>query len=310
MSTRNSNKAKGKAKIEVVEVIDLTLDVPSTAHKAVQVQLPLPITPPRQTRPMSSNQAGSSRLLHSSSTRPMPCTPVRAGPSTLPSSSPFSPTQGTKRKAQQARITSFFPAKKFRIETVPTPLTPHEKKAAREEEKIARADAKRLARALEQEERDAKRLAEEEVRVARAEERRVKKEAREVEAAHKRKVAQWKVDWKDWVQRNKQPDAEFEMSKGEDMWENYINVKGTKDIGLTRNELDCLEHCDVKNPLQPAGEEWAPMKMYRVADAEKLAYRKEGIVNGISQDDEAALLREGEERLKTRMGKRANEDAW
>jgi hypothetical protein len=238
--------------------------------------------------------------------RAIPCTPTRAGPS---ASSPFSPTQGTKRKAQQARITSFFPAKKLRIETIPAALTPDEKKALREETKLARADARLLARELEKEQQEEKKAVEDALKAAKAEDRRLKKEARDAEAAQKRQVAKWKVDWKDWVQRNKQPDAEFEMPKGEDMWENHVNVKGTKELGLTRVELDCLEHCDVENPLQPAGEEWAPMKMYKFADVEKLAFRKEGVVNGVSQGDETALLQQGEASLKKRMEKKAQEEA-
>jgi hypothetical protein len=311
MSGRTSTKSKGKAK---VEVIDLTLDEPLTANKAVQVQLPLPISPPRNARPTTSTLAGNSKAVPPPSTRVNPSTPIRAGSSNASFSSPFSPTQGTKRKAEQARITSFFPAKKLRIETIPAPLTPDEKKAAKEEEKTARADARRLAKELEKEakelEKEEKKAAEEKTKAKKAEERRLKKEARDAEAARKREIAQWRADWKDWVQRNRQPDAEFTMPKGEDMWENHVNIKGAKELDLTRHELDCLEHCDVKNPMQPAGEEWAPMKLYRVAEVEKLAYRKEGIVNGVSQDDEAALLREGEEKLKTRMGKNDNEDTW
>lgn len=306
MSEQISSKGKGKAKIEV---IDLTVDVPLTANKAVQVQQRSPASPSRDAQPTISNQAGSSKDVPSSSTRANPCTPTRAGSSYASSHYSFSPTQSTKRKAQQACITSFFPAKKFRIETIPPELSPEQKKALREEDKMAKADARRLARELEREKREEKKAAEDVTKAVKAAERRLKKEARDAEAARKREMAQWKADWKNWVQRNRQPDVEFTMPKGEEMWVNHMNVTGTKVLGLTRYELDCLPHCAVDNPLQPAGEEWAPMMMFRIDDVERLAFRKEGIVSGVSQDDEAVLLREGEERLKTKMEKRDNQQA-
>ncbi|KAF2692239.1 hypothetical protein K458DRAFT_411883 [Lentithecium fluviatile CBS 122367] len=302
MSNQTSANGKEKAKI----IIDLTVDVPST-HKAMQEQLPSPVSPPRHAQPTDSTQAGSSKAGPSSSTSPRFTTPVRPGPST---STP-SPTPGTKRKARQALITSWFPAKKPRIETATLELTPDEKRAARESEraareseKLARADAKRLALQLEKEEKAALKAKADAAKAARAEERRIKKEVKEAELAQKRLLAQWKADWKDWVERHKQPDAEFTIPKNEDMWENHVNATGAKKhAGLTRNELDCLRHCDVKNPQQPAGEEYAPMKMYRAADVEKLVWRKEAIVSGLSQEDEAALLQEGERRLVEKMAK-------
>jgi hypothetical protein len=297
----NLRSNKGKAKVEIV---DLTVEVPFTVNKEVQVRPTSPVTPPRATRPATVNQASSSKAVRAS-----PCTPTRAESSTATASSPFSSTQGTKRKAQQARITSFFPTKKLRLETIPAALTPDEKKVLREETKLARADARLLARELEREHQEEKKAVEDALKAAKAEDRQSKKAARDAETAQKRQVAKWKADWKDWVQRNKQPDAEFEMPKGEDMWENHMNVKDTKKLGLTRIELDCLEHCDVKNPLQPAGEEWAPMKMYKLADVEKLAFRKEGIINGVLQHDETTLLQQGEAKLKKKLEKKDQEEA-
>jgi hypothetical protein len=302
----NRRSSKGKAK---VEVIDLTVEVRSTSNEKVKMQPPLAVTPPRATRPTIVDQASNSKVAPSLPTSADPCTPKRAGPSTATASPTFPSTQGTKRKAQQARITSFFPIKKLRLEPIPVALTPDEKKALREETKVARADAILLAKELEKEQQEEKKAVEDALKTAKAEDRRSKKQARDAEAAHKRQDTRWKADWKDWVQRHKQPDAEFKMPKGEEMWENHVNIKGTKELGLTRIELDCLEHCDVKNPLQPAGEEWAPMKMYRLADVEQLAFRKEGIIAGVSRDDEATLLRQGEAGFKKRLEKRNQAEA-
>jgi hypothetical protein len=297
----NLSSAKGKGKAKVV-IIDLTDDAPSSSEEAVQAQLHLPTSPPHGARPIHSTQAGGSRAVPSSFT-----TNARPGPSSTPLSSTLSPTQGTKRKAQ-ATITSFFPAKKPRIDVIPTQPTPNEKKVlrgaekvAREEQKLVRAEARRLVMELEKEEREARKEKANAAKAAKAEERRLKKETRDAEVARKREVAQWRVDWKEWVQRTRQPNAVFQIPKDENRWQNHMNANGAKELDLTRHELDCLPHCEVKNP---ADEDYPPMKLYRIVDVQILAFWKEGIVNGISQDDEEALLREGERRLNLRKKKK------
>lgn len=289
MSDRRRDRGKGKA-----VVIDLTFDepVPSTFYNAEPVQSTLPATPRRNTRPTSP-------MNESTFTQPVPSTPTRAGPSNTAPPNPTTPTPGSKRTRSQARITAYFPPKKFRVDPIPFQLTKEEAKEARdkqkmkeEENRVARADAIRLAKALEKEERAQKKAERERLR--------------EAEKAHKQQQNQWKADWKSWVERHRQPDARLKLPK-RIPWDIYVNATGTEDYGLTQRERQCLPHCDLKNPHEQPGQEYAPMKIYRRADVELLAWRKEGVLTGVSQDDEEALLEEGERRYKARKGEKQDD---
>ncbi|KAF2865933.1 hypothetical protein BDV95DRAFT_242740 [Massariosphaeria phaeospora] len=325
MSDQAPSKSKGKGKARV-DFVDLALDVDvdvdglssASSSATVRAQLPSPVSPPRNadTRLPTTPTPSRLGLGLGLGAAPSPRTPLARAPSTFrpshlsstPSSSKPSPSQSCKRKAtKQTVIDSFFPTKKPKLETLPAALTPEGKKALRDEEKRAQAEGKRLAKELDREEREAQKAAKKAIldaaRAVKAEERRVKKEARDAETARKREVRRWKA----WVLRHKDSYADFVIPEGENMYQNHVNFNGTDGTGLTRPEMQCLPHCKVKNPNeppgQPPGDEYKPMRMFRKEDVRRLKYRKEAVLNGVAQDDEARLLREGERLFKLRKEK-------
>lgn len=294
MSRDSAAKYKGKGRAKTTanrEVIDLTLDLPSSAGEAGR--LTPPSSPPSHDAP------------------PLPSTPVRISVAEAGLSLVTPPT--SKRKSQ-SRITSYYPNKRNRIEIVPTSPTPAERKANRvadradkEAEREAARAAKAETRRREREARDARRAEEDNAKDARAAARAIEKEQREAEAAQKkeekRRKAQWKADWKTWMQRNKQVDATFEIPEGQhNDHEKFKNIKECKqEFGIKRDELDCIPHCDTVNPIN---EEYAPEKRFSVKHVMRLAWKKEAIENGIPQNDIITLIEKGRELYEARTGQK------
>ena len=124
-----------------------------------------------------------------------------------------------------------------------------------------------------------------------------KAEAAKGEKARKATEKQGKQDWKDWFNApaNK-VDATFQRTQGDDL----VNVKESGNVyGIKREELNCLRHCPAPNPH---GANFTPMKLFVKSEVQKLAFRKEAILAGVAQDDEAELLRRGKELYEEKHG--------
>lgn len=248
MANMQSVKGKGKARTVVVEVASSSTVAP-------------PRTPHRNPQPPDS-------------------TPTSAQPAILatPSSSSFLSTPSSKRKSQ-ARITSFFPNKKVRIETIPFELSPAEKKAKKEEED----DIKALIKDIEKEERELK-------KAEREAERQLKREEKLAASEERRRKAQHRLDWNSWCDRNSRPDATFKIPKG-DVWAMHKCMSQcVQEFGLRRSEVLCLEHCSIPNYHD---KDAADIRLYRSDDVEKLAGRKEAMLAGIECSDEEELIAKG-----------------
>lgn len=108
---------------------------------------------------------------------------------------------------------------------------------------------------------------------------------------------QWRKDWKGWINDpENQSSALFER----DYEEVLINVKESgKVYGVKGEELACLPHCPVTNPH---GKGFTPMKFFKKAEVIRLAFRKEAVLAGVSQDDEDQLLATGQELYEEKHG--------
>jgi len=240
----------------------------SSVSRAAKV--PPPETPHRRAQPPHFPSTPQTRA--GPSTAPIPCTPV-------------SSTLNRKRK-EQSLITSFFPNKKVRVETVPIAPSPAESKAARLARKQEEEDIKALIQDIEKEEREERKAREDAAKAAREAERQLKREAREAEALRRKQVNRCRNKWRDWVSSNKKPLATFSIADGE-LWSLHRNVKQCRaEFGLPRTDLDCLPHCDVENPLNG---EYADMRMFRLVDVERLAWRKEGVLRGVEGSEEEVI---------------------
>ena len=124
-----------------------------------------------------------------------------------------------------------------------------------------------------------------------------KAEATKLEKARKANEKQWKQDWKIWfTDPANQTSATFQRTPNDDL----VNVKESATVyGIKREELNCLRHCNAPNPHGPY---FTPMKLFVKAEVQDLAFRKEGILAGVSQDDEVGLLRRGKEVFEEKNG--------
>ncbi|KAF2438397.1 hypothetical protein P171DRAFT_504573 [Karstenula rhodostoma CBS 690.94] len=111
------------------------------------------------------------------------------------------------------------------------------------------------------------------------------------------KVRKWKKDWKEWISApENQSTDQFQRTYNEDL----VNVKeSAKVYGVKGEELACLPHCPVQNPH---GKGFTPMKFFLKADVVRLAFRKEAVLEGESQDDEDELLARGEKLYEQKHG--------
>ncbi|KAJ4360257.1 uncharacterized protein N0V89_000817 [Didymosphaeria variabile] len=214
---------------------------------------------------------------------------------TTPSSSALPSSLSSQRKSQ-ARITSFFPNKKRRIETIPFELSPAEKKAKKQEED----DIKALIKDIENEERETKK-AEKEA------ERQLKREEKLAVTREKKQKAQYRLNWNTWCERNARPNATFKTPKG-DVWASHKCMSQcVQDFGLKRSEVLCLEHCSIPNYHN---EDAPAIRLYRSDDVEKLVGRKEATLAGIEGIDEEDLIAEGRALfIEKQLARSANEKA-
>ena len=126
-----------------------------------------------------------------------------------------------------------------------------------------------------------------------------KKEAadtKKAEAQRKKQVAQWKLDWKDWIDKHKiknPDDAELCSIEKECL----TTTECKKYFRLQDRELECLR-CD-KQP-NPYGR--FPIKLYLYDEVVELAYKKEAIQAGVSQDHDEALIARGKELWEVKKG--------
>ncbi|KAF1951380.1 hypothetical protein CC80DRAFT_597512 [Byssothecium circinans] len=128
-------------------------------------------------------------------------------------------------------------------------------------------------------------------KAAKADEKKAEKERK----ANERK---WKQDWKQWIESpaNK-TSATFQRDGADD---DVINVKEClKVYNIKRDALSCLEHCPAPNPHAVA---FTPMKLFKQADVQRLAFRKEAIMAGIPHEDDEELLSKGEELYEAKHG--------
>ncbi|KAJ4356726.1 uncharacterized protein N0V89_004762 [Didymosphaeria variabile] len=107
----------------------------------------------------------------------------------------------------------------------------------------------------------------------------------------------WRKDWKEWISApENQSTDQFDRNYDEDL----INVKeSAKVYGIKSEDLACLPHCPVQNPH---GKGFTPMKFFLKTDVIQLAFRKEAVLAGVSQDDEEELLVHGEELYEEKNG--------
>lgn len=270
-------KGKGRADALVCKFTDssrLASPPPSAAKPRV-----LPVTPPLRSQPAVATPAISFN--------------ISIGKNTKASLSTHLPTPSSKRKSQ-SRITSFFPSKKLRIETIPIAFTSAETKAAQKAQKELDDDISALIRDIEKEEREEEKARKEAQREQERQTRNADKDAarqskREADAAAKlaldrlrKQKAQNRRLWKDWVTSNSRPNATFRgLRHGWD--QEHRNVtQCRRDFGLSRVELDCLEHFSMRNPIN---EEYADMRIYRLNDVEQLAARKQAMLQGVQESD-------------------------
>jgi hypothetical protein len=82
--------------------------------------------------------------------------------------------------------------------------------------------------------------------------------------------------------------------------EDLVNVKeSAKVYGIKGDELACVPYCPVQNPH---GKGFTPMKFFLETDVIRLAFRKEAVMAGVSQDDEDELLARGQELYEEKNG--------
>lgn len=241
-----------------------------------------------------------------SSALPPPRTPPRRQPPTFatPSSSTCPSTPSSKRKSQ-ARITSYFPNKKIRVETIPFELSPAEKKARKDEED----DIKALIKDIEKEERETKKAIEKEQRQARKATERAERQAKRAEqdakqqlkretqlaAARERQTkAHYRANWNRWCEDNAMHNATFEFPKNlpkDDLWVLHRSITQCgKEFGLKRDEAFCLEHCCMPNYHNPDAPD---ITLFRLDDVYKLAWRKEAMLAGIECNTDDDWIAEG-----------------
>jgi hypothetical protein len=237
------DKGKGKGKARMPSHHDsVFIDLTTPSSSAEPVQLPSPIFPPRPTQLPSfmSSSSGSS--------------------SSQPASS-----QGTKRK--QAKITSFFPNKKGRIETI-----------------VLAVDKK----AVKKRQRAAKREQEAAIKAANAHERTKQREA--------------KKNWREWHEEHQKPDTTFEIPIGDEQTDYIIATECKNEFGLDLNERRCLQYCERENPIKP---DYGPMKLYRRREVAKIAWRKEAMLDGVLENEvgRATLLKRGKSLFEERTGR-------
>ncbi|KAF2442793.1 hypothetical protein P171DRAFT_49366 [Karstenula rhodostoma CBS 690.94] len=241
----------------------------------------------------------------SSSAVSPPRTPPRrpqppAQPAT-PSSSAFPATPSSKHK--QSRITSFFPNRKRRLDTIPFELSPAEKRAEKRAKKQEEADVKVLIKDIEKEEREAKRA---EIEA----ERQLKREEQVAAALERQKKARIRANWNSWCERNARPNSKFEIPKADEkrLWKLHRSMtQCDKEFGLKRLELHCLEHCSRPNWHTDGATE---MLLYRLDDVERLAWRKEAMLAGVECDNEEELFAKGRSLfLQKQIAKTASKEA-
>jgi len=151
------------------------------------------------------------------------------------------------------------------------PRTP--KKAAESEEALA----KKLASAKKKEEEAA-------VKAANAAKRKEAADAKKAEKEKKKLVAQCKKDWKDWVSNNQTDET---LTSGE--LGKTVNVKNAKSFfDLKPDELKCIPHRPSVNSYNQM-----PQRQYKWDDCGKLAFRKEAMLAGISQENEEEFFAKG-----------------
>ncbi|KAL1598696.1 hypothetical protein SLS60_007836 [Paraconiothyrium brasiliense] len=246
MTDRPSTKAKGKARAD---------------DSSAATSFEPPRTPSRRPQPPAST----------------PTSAQFAGLAT-PSSSALTSSPNAKRKSQ-ARITSFFPNKKRRIETIPFKLSPAEKKAKRQEEN----DIKTLIKDIEKEEREIK-------KAEKDAERQLKREERSAATLERKRKAENRSKWNAWCEHNARPNATFQTPKG-DVWASHKCISQCiQDFGLKRSEVLCLEHCSIPNYHN---EDAPDIRLYRSGDVERLVARKEATLAGLECLDEEDWIAEG-----------------
>jgi hypothetical protein len=255
MASQSANKGKGKGKVKARmpsyhDSVFIDLTTPSSS--AEPVQLPSPISEPRPAQLPSFMTSSSG----SSSSQPPP-------------------SHGTKRK--QSKITSFFPNKKGRIETV---ALAEDKKVADKAEKAAKKKEKE-----EKKEQDAA------IKAANAQERTKRREA--------------KKRWREWHEEHQMPDITFDIPEDDDQVDYLIATECRNEFGLDFNERKCLPYCERENPIKS---DYGPMKLYRRREVAKLAWRKEAMLDGVREEEvgRETLLKSGKTLFEERTGKKYN----
>ena len=105
----------------------------------------------------------------------------------------------------------------------------------------------------------------------------------------------WQQDCKKCVAEN-QTTEKFERPFDEDL----VNVEESgKVYGIRSEDLATLPHCPVTNPHVKF---FTASKFFMQADVENLAFRKEAVLAGVSQDDEDELLAQGQELFEDKHG--------
>lgn len=121
-----------------------------------------------------------------------------------------------------------------------------------------------------------------------------RKEAAAAKKAETERKKQWKRDWEMWVTENNIKDTFF-TSFEEDC---VTTSKAKQYLRLQAHELECLPHDERPNPQGFK----APMKLYKYDEVVDLAYKKEAIQAGVSQDDEELLIAQGKKLYEANRG--------
>ncbi|KAF2829360.1 hypothetical protein CC86DRAFT_404001 [Ophiobolus disseminans] len=95
-------------------------------------------------------------------------------------------------------------------------------------------------------------------------------------------------EWKDWVNEHILGDEDAKLPPTDD---DCLTATKCKDyFKIAGDELKCLQH-DARP--SPHGGRLPPLKLYKYDEVERLAYKKEAILAGVSQDNEETLIARG-----------------